>query len=107
MIQTQNQASTSGFDATLAEEVIPSIPARRSINSFLTSRAGSIMLQDAMLEVGHDRCRALLAQSALQNAGALAAMATRLCSIAPHGSEHYHAIVDAYARNAAEQIERW
>lgn len=107
MIQTQYQTNTSGFDATLAEEVIPSIPARRSINSFLTSRAGNIMLQDAMLEVGHDRCRALLAQSALQNTGSLAAMAARLCNIAPHGSEHYRAIVDAYARNAAEQVERW
>lgn len=105
MIQTQT--NTSGFDATLAREVIPSIPARRSISSILASRAGSIMLQDAMLEVGHDRCRALLAQSALQNTGSLAAMATRLSSIAPQGSEHYRAIVDAYARNATMQVERW
>lgn len=101
------QENTRGFDTTLVSEVIPSAPTKRSLSALFASRAGSLMLQDAMLEAGHDRCRALLAQSALQNAGSLSAMATRLSSIAPQGSEHYRAIVDAYARNAAQQVERW
>lgn len=103
----QNTNNSRGFETTLVSEVVPSAPTRRNISALFASRAGSLMLQDAMLEAGHDRCRALLAQSALQNTGSIAAMATRLSSIAPMGSEHYQAIVDAYARNAAVQIERW
>ena len=78
----QNTNNSRGFETTLVSEVVPSAPTRRSLS-------------------------ALLAQSALQNTGSIAAMATRLSSIAPMGSEHYQAIVDAYARNAAVQIERW
>ena len=103
----QNTNNHRGIETTLASEVIPSAPAKRSLSALFASRAGNLMLQDAMLEAGHDRCRALLAQSALQNTGSLAAMATRLSSIAPQGDEHYRAIVDAYARNAAMQVERW
>lgn len=103
----QNTNNSRGFDTTLVSEVIPSAPAKRSLSALFASRAGNLMLQDAMLEAGHDRCRALLAQSALQNTGSLAAMAARLSSIAPQGGEHYRAIVDAYARNAAMQVERW
>jgi hypothetical protein len=103
----QNTNNSRGFETTLVSEVVPSAPTRRSLSALFASRAGSLMLQDAMLEAGHDRCRALLAQSALQNTGSIAAMATRLSSIAPMGSEHYRSLLDAYAKGATEQLERW
>lgn len=88
-------------------ELVESIPAKRSLSTMLTSRAGSLMLQDAMLQAGNDHCRALLAQMALEHTGALAVMAGRLNSIAPQGSQYYQAVVAAYAEKAVEKVRRW
>ena len=88
-------------------ELVESIPAKRSLSTMLTSRAGSLMLQDAMLQAGNDHCRALLAQTALEHTGALAVMAGRLSSIAPQGSQYYQAVVAAYAEKAVEKVRRW
>lgn len=88
------------------EVVQPSTP-RHAVNALLASRSGSLMLQNAMMEAGHDRCRAILTQSALENIGALTFSATQLSQIAPQSSQHYTAILEAYAKQAAAQIERW
>ena len=88
-------------------ELVESIPAKRSLSTMLTSRAGSLMLQDAMLHAANDHCRAMLAQTALEHTGALAVMAGRLSSIAPQGSQYYQAVVAAYAEKAVEKVRRW
>lgn len=88
------------------EEIVESVPARRSINALLATRSGSIMLQNTMLEAGHDKCRAMMAQSVLEHTGTLTVLAARMSAIAPQSNEHYAAIINAYARKAAKQIER-
>lgn len=88
-------------------ELVESIPAKRSLSTMLTSHAGSLMLQDAMLRAANDHCRAMLAQAALEHTGSLAVMTARLGSIAPRGREYYGDILEAYARKAAESVERW
>lgn len=93
--------------AILAGDVIEPSPARRSLGMLLSTHSGSMMLQEAMLQAGNDHCRALLAQTAMEHAGALAVMAGRLNSIAPHGSQYYQAVLAAYAEKSIEQIRRW
>lgn len=93
--------------AILTGDVIEPSPAKRSLSMLLSTRAGSLMLQDAMLEAGNDHCRALLAQTALEHTGALAAMASHLSNIAPQGSQYYQAILAAYAQKATEKVGRW
>lgn len=84
------------------------VPVRYNIgHMLLTSRSGRLMLQDAMLEAGYDKCRALLTQSAMENTATLAAMTAQLSQIAPHANGYYLAFLDAYARKAVEQVERW
>lgn len=51
--------------------------------------------------------RALLANTALQNTGALTALEQHLIQVAPLGEARYKHIVDAYAMGAAMTIARW
>lgn len=99
--------NTTNNVPTLEGEIVQSPASQRSINAMLASRSGGLMLQNAMMEAGYDRCRALLAQSALENIGALTLLATRMSQIAPQSNRHYAAILEAYTRKTAEQIERW
>lgn len=101
----QSKSNTKGRQV-YEGEVIGSVPVRRSINALLATQSGSIMLQNAMLEAGHDKCRAMMAQSVLEHTGTLSVLAARMSAIAPQGREHYAAIIDAYARKAARQLER-
>lgn len=88
-------------------ELVESIPARRSLSTMLASRAGNLMLQDAMLQAANDHCRAMLAQAALEHTGALAVMTSRLSSIAPQGREYYEEVLRAYATKAASSVKGW
>jgi hypothetical protein len=54
-----------------------------------------------------EQVRALLTNTALQNAGALSALEEHLIQIAPLGAARYQHIVDAYALGAAHTIARW
>lgn len=91
----------------LTGDIIEPSPAKRSLSMLLSTRSGSMMLQEAMLQAGNDHCRALLAQTAMEHTGALAMMAGRLSSIAPHGRQYYQAVISAYAEKSIEQIGRW
>jgi len=51
--------------------------------------------------------RALIANTALQNVGALSALEAHLIGVAPLGEARYKHIVDAYALGAAQAIARW
>jgi hypothetical protein len=55
----------------------------------------------------HEQGRALLARTALQNAGSLSALEEQLIQMAPSGEARYRHIVDAYAIGAAQMIARW
>jgi hypothetical protein len=54
-----------------------------------------------------EQIRALIANTALQNVGALTALEEHLIRIAPLGAARYEAIVDAYALGAAQTVARW
>ena len=43
----------------------------------------------------------------MENTATLAAMTAQLSQVAPHASIYYTALLDAYARKAVEEIERW
>lgn len=51
--------------------------------------------------------RAILANTALQNVGALPALEQHLIQVAPLGEARYKHIVDAYAMGAAAAVARW
>jgi len=51
--------------------------------------------------------RALIANTALENVGALSALEAHLIEIAPLGEGRYKHIVDAYALGASQKIARW
>ena len=76
--------------------------ARREIGKQLERVAATEAVAQA-----HEEARALLANTALQNAGALSALETHLIEIAPLGEARYKHIVDAYALGATQKIARW
>lgn len=51
--------------------------------------------------------RAYLAQTALENVGALSAMEDHLMQVAPNGAARYREIVDSYAIGASSVIRKW
>ena len=89
-----------------AGEILNDFPVKHSIGMLLSPRSARTMLENAAIEAGHNRCRALLTKAALEETGALAMMAGRLTQMAPEGSEFYHEILRAYAEAAVKQIER-
>lgn len=88
-------------------EVLDAFPSRHGMGALMASRSTRMMLEEARLEAGNNRCRALLAKSAMEETGALATMASRLSKMAPQGSEFYYEILRAYAQKTVQKIERW
>jgi len=54
-----------------------------------------------------EQVRALLADTALQNVGALSALEEHINQVAPSAAARCQTIVDAYALGAAQTIARW
>lgn len=63
---------TEGPTTILTGDVVEPSLMKRSLGMLLSSRSGSLMLQDAMLQAGNDHCHALLAKMAMEHTGALA-----------------------------------
>lgn len=104
---SNKNSSTEDATTILTGDIIEPSPAKRSLGMLLSTRSGSMMLQEAMLQAGNDHCRALLAQTAMEHTGALAMMAGRLSSIAPHGRQYYQEVIAAYAEKSISQIRRF
>lgn len=89
-------------------EVIEAIPEKgRRPGIWPAARSASDILEDAVLEAQEQRFRALLAQGALQQLGALSMMESQLASIVPQSGSRFREVVDAYAEREAERIRRW
>ena len=56
------------------------------------------MMDSALVSLTQDRCRALLAKSALEHTGALSCLAAQLSALDPAESDQYYRIVAAYIR---------
>lgn len=67
----------------------------------------STMMDSALVSLTQDRCRALLAKSALEHTGALSCLAAQLSALDPTESDQYYRIVAAYIRGVVRQIEGW
>lgn len=100
-----NNSNTSTSQQVFTGEVINALPVRRTIEPMMSSRTGNMMVKNAMLQIGSDKCLALTTQSAMMNCGMLAAMADHLGGVSPRGNDHYQALLDAYAQRAIEMIE--
>lgn len=61
----------------------------------------------ALVADTREQGRAFLANTALQNTGALTSLEEHLVQVAPLGEARYKHIVDAYAMGAAQAIVRW
>lgn len=65
------------------------------------------IVSHTLASAAHEQGRALLANMALENTGALSALESHLTQIAPQGADRYRHIVDAYALGAAQKIAGW
>lgn len=86
-------------------DVVDTIPTKR--NMMFAPRSLKLLQENALLTASENRCRALLAQSAINDSASLAMSVDRLSHVAPLGKPYYHKILAAYADNAAKTIERW
>lgn len=86
-------------------DVVDTTPTKRSM--MFAPRSLKLLQENALLTASENRCRALLAQSAINDSASLAMSVDRLSKVAPLGKPYYHKILAAYADNAAKTIERW
>lgn len=92
---------------TFSGDVINAIPTKRNLNTLLAPRYLRMLQENALLAASENRCRALLAHSAINDTASIAMTVDRLSHVAPLGKPYYHKILAAYADNAAKMIERW
>ena len=92
---------------TFTGDVIDTFSAGRGFNTLLASRQLKLLQEDALIEASKNRCRALLAQSAINDTASLAMTVDRLSLVAPEGKYYYQRILKAYAETTAHNIERW
>jgi hypothetical protein len=90
---------TDGLDNGISN--LPAV-VRRNIK-----KDGALAVQRTVAANMREQGRAMLANTALENAGSLSALEDHLCEISPYGSDRYKAIVDAYTLGACQDIARW
>ena len=92
-------------------EYVEVIPAQRRMGTSLQSWRASMMVgrvvEEAMVLDTRDQCLAMLAKAGMEHTAALSVMEAQLSSMTPQAAERYRAIVDAYARQAADKVRRW
>ncbi len=66
-----------------------------------------LLQENALLAASENRCRALLAQSVINDTASLAMSIERLSHIAPLGKPYYQDALATYAKAATKTIERW
>ena len=76
-------------------------------DSYALSEFGGNFTQALAITNLHEQGRALLASTALENAGALSAMEGYLCQVAPTGAHRYKAIADSYTAAVCRTIMDW
>ena len=92
-------------------EYVEVIPAQRRMGTSLQSWRASMMVgrvvEEAMVLDTRDQCLAMLAKAGMEHTAALSVMEAQFSSMTPQAAERYRAIVDAYARQAADKVRRW
>lgn len=88
-------------------EVVDPTPARYGLGALLSKRSARAMMEDAAYTAGNNRCRALIAKSAMEEAGTLAFVAKRISCMTPQATEICQQLLAAYGERATESIRRW
>lgn len=85
-------------------DVLDALPGRHGL---IVPRPLKLLQENALIEASENRCRALLAQAAVNDTASIAMSVDRLSHIAPEGKEYYQRLLRAYAESTARRIERW
>lgn len=75
--------------------------------SWMTRLTARMMMEQAMLDFGHDKLSAQLAKGSMENIGMLAMTAEQLSSLNPDAIDCYRAIIAAYTENSLTRLKRW
>lgn len=74
---------------------------------FAPSRSLNTLQKETTFYAMKDRCRALLAKTALEHTAALSMMEQQAAEMAPGNADEFREIVKAYASGASNQLRRW
>ena len=88
-------------------EVIDPTPAKYGLGALLAKRSARAMMEDAAYTAGNNRCRALIAKSAMEEAGALAFAAKHISSMTPQAAGICQELLAAFGERAIEAVRRW
>lgn len=89
-------------------DVIDSLPTRHGgLNALLAPKPLKLLQENALIEATENRCRALLAQAAVNDTASIAMSVDRLSHITPEGKPYFQRILRAYAETTARKIESW
>ncbi|MDR1667863.1 MAG: hypothetical protein LBS03_09295 [Bacteroidales bacterium] len=91
-------------DNTLSPTLMGSIVKNPGL---VTVYAQKKLAKDAALEDAHEKCRALLAKGAMENAVALTLLEAHLTSMVPQAAARCKAIADGFAISARDRMMRW
>lgn len=89
----------------LSGDAVDTIPTKR--NMMFAPRSLKLLQENALLTASENRCRAILANSAINDTASLAMSVDRLSHIAPLGKPYYQDALATYAKAATKTIERW
>lgn len=73
----------------------------------IPSRSINALQKEAAFNAMKDRCRALLAKTALEHTAALSMIEQQAVEMSPGNAEEFREIIKAYAAGAANQLRRW
>lgn len=99
--------STQDFGEAVDTQVLDIAPRKPSFLGTFLGRTGGTLAEDIRGDAEMASFRALLTEFSLSRLGYLSAMEQQLSHLTPEAAERYQALVDAYARQAVKQIERW
>lgn len=88
-------------------EVVDPMPARYGLGALLPKRSARALMEDAAWAAGNNRCRSLIAKSAMEETGALAFAAQRISSMTPQAAGICQELLQAYGEKALETLRRW
>lgn len=104
-----NYHQTNYPEESISADSYESVTPATGIGSLFAIPSGSInaLQKEVAFNAMKDRCRALLAKTALEHTAALSMMEQLAAGMSPGNAEEFREIVKAYAAGAANQLRRW
>lgn len=101
------QSSTQDCDEVIDTQLPSITPRKPSFLGAFLGRTGDVVAEDIRADAEMASYRMRLTEFSLTKIGALSLMEQQLSRVTPEAAERYQALVDACARQAVKQIERW